>query len=79
MLVLLSEVIQLDPVFGQGREFEQTRFELFGFIGVSVNLLEFLFVIDLIFEAALHNVFSHIFDALNKQETGFQGRSRFLV
>ena len=66
-LVLRCEVGHLDSVLGELCKPQQTLLELFRFFGAAVELLEFLSVIDLVLQPALHDFFSDLLDALDEQ------------
>ena len=58
----------VDPhsIFGQLGKLEQTLLKFSCLFSIFINLLEFLLVINLIFESSFHYVFPYFFNALNE-------------
>ena len=66
-LILAREITDFHTILSELRQFEETFFELFSFFGAFVELLELLAVVDFVFEAPLHNLFPHFFNALDEE------------
>ena len=65
-LVLAREVTNFDSVLRKLSESKETFLKLFGFIRTLVKLLKLLSVVDLVLEAAFHDLLSDLLDALDK-------------
>ena len=66
-LVLACEITNFHAILSQLCQFEKTFFKLFSFFGAFVELLELLAVVDFVFEASLHDLFSHFLNALDEE------------
>ena len=66
-LVLARKITDFHTILSKLCQFEKTFFELFSFFGAFIKLLELLAVVDFVFEAPLHDLFSHFFNALDEE------------
>ena len=65
-LISPSEVTQFNSIFCELSQFEETLFEFYCLLRVLFQFLKLLSILDFIFQASLHNIFSDLFDALNE-------------
>ena len=54
-------------MLGKMGQFKQAFLEFFGFLRVSVQLLELLAVSDLVFQSSLHDIFADFLNAINEK------------
>ena len=66
-LVAPSELIKFDLVLGKLCQLKQALFKLFCLLRILLKFLKLFPVLDLIFQAAFHDVFSHFFDAIDEE------------
>lgn len=70
-LVTACEVCDFYPILGELGQLQQTVFELFGFLTISLELLELLAIVDLILQPPFHNVFADLLNAADKERLHF--------
>ena len=70
-LITASKVRNFDPVLSQLSQLQQTVFKLLRLLAVALELLELLAVVDLVLQAALHDVFADLFDAADEESLHF--------
>ena len=67
ILILVGEILNLDPVLGQLCQLEQTLFEFSSFFRVLLNLLILFLIHNFVFQSSLHYAFSNFFNTLHEQ------------
>ena len=67
LLITISKICHLYPIFCKLGEPQQTLFKLFGLFTSFVKLLELLTIVNLVFKSPLHDFLPHLFDAFDEQ------------